>query len=108
MSVQIEYLKHGETDDIVEDVVGFMLEHNQLLFYPVIFMQGWFENKLRVFTHRTDGRIDGLLVMCIFTCPVTGKNHFIESFRAGVDISSTVEEMMSHFDAPIDGEEILG
>ena len=53
-------------------LVEYMVAQGTLVAWPVTF-----------FTRRDGEHIAGMLVVCLFTCPVTNHTHHIESFAAG-------------------------
>ena len=94
--IKIEIAKEGNEEAQIIELAQFMVRHNQLIFYPVIFLQGWISKKIKVFSHRDDttGEIDGLHIVSLFTDPITSNTHFIVNFKAGVDISEYVNEAL--------------
>lgn len=99
--IKIEIPKEGQEEKQMMELVEFMLQHGQIIYYPVIFLQGWFEKKIKVFTKREDGKITGLHVVYLFTCPITSSIKFITGYKAGEDISQQVNDTLEL----IDGED---
>lgn len=82
----------------MEELVAYMVAHEQLLYYPVTFVQAWLSGKLKVLTRRDGaGNITGMLVLCFITCPVTGKTYYIESFRAGDDLRGEAAPILAQY-----------
>ena len=64
-------------------LVEYMVAQGTLVAWPVTFAQAWVNGKLKIFPRRDGEHIAGMLVVCLFTCPVTNHTHHIESFAAG-------------------------
>lgn len=93
--IRIERPIKDKAEDQMVEIVEYMVKNNRLLFYPVIFIRGWIEGKVKIYTKRGRmGEIIGMQIMSLFTCPVTGVVHKIENFKAGEDISDFVEESL--------------
>ena len=99
--IKVEVPKEGQEEKQMMELAEFMLQHNQIIYYPVIFLQGWFEKKIKVFTKRESGKIIGLHVVYLFTCPITSNIKFITGYAAGEDISDQVNQTLEL----IDGED---
>ena len=86
---------------LLESGEFILSQTGDIIHYPYIFFQAWVNRKLKVFTHRQeDGKIDGLHIVSMFTCPVTGLYHRITGFKGGVDISEFVEKTLAIYEEP--------
>lgn len=99
--IKLEVPKEGQEEKQMMELAEFMLQNNQIIYYPVVFLQGWFDKKIKVFTKRENGKIIGLKVVYLFMCPVTSNVKFITGYQAGEDISEQVNETLEL----IDGED---
>lgn len=96
--MRIEKPDETRIDAQMEELMAYMVAHDQLLYFPVTFVQAWLAGKLKVLTHRDEaGKITGMQVLCFFTCPVTGKAYYIESFRAGDDLRSEMAPILAGY-----------
>lgn len=92
--IKLEVLKEGTEEQQVMEVAEFLLQHNQIIYYPIIFLEGWKNKKIKVFTKRDNGKITGIFIASLFTCPITTNTIFFTNYRAGEDISQQVNETL--------------
>lgn len=91
MKKGLEHPREGEESSHMEEMVKFIVANGGIILHPVIFIGGWIEGKIKIFTARNDaGEIIGMTICPVVQDPMTGKHKWWVSFTAGEDLSDTV------------------
>ena len=93
VTTKIETPISGQEDAQIEAIVHFMAKHGQVVYNPIIFLQGWHTRKLKIIVRRRDNEIVGVHIVLLLTDPVTNKTHAIDSFTAGEDLSEVARSL---------------
>lgn len=100
MQKGLEYPREEGEAAHMEELVGYMVANGQLVVSPLIFVRGWLENRIKIFTARNDsGEIVGMTVTPLVEDPITGAHKWWVSFTAGEKLSDIVSESMSIYEA---------
>lgn len=85
MTLRILRPKVGKEDELMQEIVLFMMTSKETIIeYPVIFVQAWASEKMKVFAKRgEDGAIVSMCIISVFENPVDGMKTYIESFTGG-------------------------
>lgn len=77
----------GQEDAQIAELVHFIAHHGQIVYNPIIFLQGWHTGKVKVITRRCNGDLVGVYILLAIPDPVTDRTHLIKSYACGEDLS---------------------